>query len=276
MQNVFKKSGELLNKIPLFKNDSILYLVWNIFLFSILMFILLEIPVDICFEIDNSRERQPIWFILRNLAIWSLLCDTLYTLNTPYYSRGVFIKERLSIIKHYIHRDFLLDLFIICPMTFIVYKISDDIIFKMNFLLILYKIKKIDAKIEDYFQFEDKKQGLFNLLKLMMQILIVAHYFGCFWNYLAQWEINNFNITNTWLHALEIQNEQWEIKYINSLYYSIVTMVTVGYGDISPHNTIEKGFSIVIIMVACGFFAYALNSVGQILKEMYRVEDEFK
>jgi voltage-gated potassium channel Kch len=31
----------------------------------------------------------------------------------------------------------------------------------------------------------------------------------------------------------------WDIKYLNALYFSIVTMTTVGFGDIVP-RTISK------------------------------------
>ena len=137
-------------------------------------------------------------------------------------------------------------------------------------------MKILVAKLEDYFQFKDKTQGLFNLLKLVFLILYLAHICGCGWNYLAKWEMIHYPELKTWLHLVKIENEDWETRYINSLYYSIVTMVTVGYGDISPQNSLEKSFAIVMIALTCGFFAYALNSVGIILKEMYRVDNEFK
>lgn len=39
----------------------------------------------------------------------------------------------------------------------------------------------------------------------------------------------------------------------------MVTMITVGYGDIGPVSDIEKGLCIITMILACGVFAYALN-----------------
>lgn len=41
-----------------------------------------------------------------------------------------------------------------------------------------------------------------------------------------------------------------------------VTMVTVGYGDITPLNEYERLLSVVTILLACGIFAYSINEIG--------------
>lgn len=53
---------------------------------------------------------------------------------------------------------------------------------------------------------------------------------------------------------------------MNSLYFSIVTMLTVGYGDITPVNLIEKSYVMIIMIFNCGLFAYYINSIGEIFK----------
>ena len=44
-------------------------------------------------------------------------------------------------------------------------------------------------------------------------------------------------------------------------------MVTVGYGDILPVNPYEMILCVFTMMIACGVFAYAVNSIGEILKD---------
>lgn len=42
-------------------------------------------------------------------------------------------------------------------------------------------------------------------------------------------------------------------------------MVTVGYGDMAPANLLEKLFGIISMLVSCGIYAYAINTIGTIV-----------
>jgi hypothetical protein len=39
-------------------------------------------------------------------------------------------------------------------------------------------------------------------------------------------------------------------------------MCTVGYGDISPVTNFERIFVMVVVVVGCGVYAYAINTIG--------------
>ena len=53
-------------------------------------------------------------------------------------------------------------------------------------------------------------------------------------------------------------------------------MLTVGYGDFVPQNTTERIFVICVALLACGVFAFAINSIGGIIKDMNEQNDVFK
>ena len=57
-------------------------------------------------------------------------------------------------------------------------------------------------------------------------------------------------------------------RYLYSFYYSITTMVTVGYGDITPTNVVEICYSMLFMLVCCGMFCYSINRIGIILTQI--------
>ena len=45
-------------------------------------------------------------------------------------------------------------------------------------------------------------------------------------------------------------------------------MITVGYGDICPWTPIEKLYGILMTLLSCGTFAFAVNTIGTIFTNM--------
>jgi len=276
MRRLREKWYTIIMAIPLFEMDNIYSTLWNVILMVFFSLNFLVVPLHISFELEQSNYYNSLWFLFHELPIYLLATDIVHSLNTAYYSKGVYVKERKKIIKYYFKWNFWLDICILIPLILVLFEIEGLTILHLNFLMITVKLQIITTKLENFFQFKDKPQGIINLLKLIFKVLSIAHLCGCAWHYIAKWEISDLEMNNTWLNYVKVQNDDWQVRYVNSLYFSIVTMVTVGYGDISPQNTVEKSFSIIIITLSCGFFAYALNSVGIILKEMYREDDHFK
>jgi len=54
----------------------------------------------------------------------------------------------------------------------------------------------------------------------------------------------------------------------------MVTMVTVGYGDVLPITAIEKTVCVILMLVSCGIFAYSMNTIGNILENFNQEEME--
>ena len=57
-------------------------------------------------------------------------------------------------------------------------------------------------------------------------------------------------------------------KYIYSIYFSVVTVTTVGYGDITPANHYECFFLIFTLLVSSSVYAFLINSIGNIMENI--------
>jgi hypothetical protein len=61
-----------------------------------------------------------------------------------------------------------------------------------------------------------------------------------------------------------------KLSFIDALYLTIVTVSTVGYGDIHPTNAASKLFGIVLIIIGIGIFLTIVTNATQILVERGR------
>ena len=59
--------------------------------------------------------------------------------------------------------------------------------------------------------------------------------------------------------------EQW--SYLDSLYFSVTTLTTVGLGDLAPHTNVGKIFTILYIFVGIGVILGFINVVAQHAKD---------
>ncbi|EAR88410.2 cation channel family protein (macronuclear) [Tetrahymena thermophila SB210] len=53
-------------------------------------------------------------------------------------------------------------------------------------------------------------------------------------------------------------------------------MATVGYGDISPQNTLEVLFTTITIFVTCVVYAFSLNTIGGIIENIEKKDKKYK
>ena len=53
-------------------------------------------------------------------------------------------------------------------------------------------------------------------------------------------------------------------QYIYSMYWSVTTMITIGYGDVVPVTSTLKIVAIIAILIASAVFGYVMNRIGVI------------
>ncbi|RUM45179.1 MAG: hypothetical protein DSY35_01055, partial [Desulfurobacterium sp.] len=59
--------------------------------------------------------------------------------------------------------------------------------------------------------------------------------------------------------------EKW--SFLDALWHTIITISTVGYGEVHPLSTAGKIFTMVVIVIAFAVFAYGASTVASMLFE---------
>ena len=94
--------------------------------------------------------------------------------------------------------------------------------------------------------------------------LFAVHSAGCFYFWLAA---HHKTPANTWIGS---QVEGFEhrsiwLGYTYSIYWSIVTLTTVGYGDLHAVNTGEKVFNMIYMLFNIGLTAYLIGNMTNLI-----------
>ena len=182
------------------------------------------------------------------------------------------MKRKLT-LKKYLYKNLIHDLVsLFIPIIFIFLKKNYEE-FYLLFLLRLPKFFENLKNLEELIHLSEKFQFLWDLVKLLLVILYSAHIFGCLTYYIGAYLLNSGNFDG-WLVLHNIYDKTIEEKYIESLYFTVLTMITAG--SIQTKSKIEKLILTFIVIITTGIFAYSINTVGNILVEINKNENEIK
>ncbi|XP_074579578.1 potassium channel KOR2-like [Curcuma longa] len=117
------------------------------------------------------------------------------------------------------------------------------------------------------------------IVKLLMAELYCVHTAACVFYYLATM-VPQEQEGNTWIGSLTLGNYQYNNfrdihfwrRYITSLYFSFVTLATVGYGDIHAVNTREMIFVMVYISLTMILGAYVIGNMTALIVKGSKTE----
>lgn len=132
-------------------------------------------------------------------------------------------------------------------------------------LLRLIRLKYIFSAINSL-QYEIRiNPGYFRIAKFLVIIIILSHMIGCIW-YLSAY-FAGFP-EQSWIRLYELYKTDSITAYIRSMYWTITTLTTVGYGDITPHTNYEYILSAGVMVSGAFMYAFIIGNIASIISNL--------
>jgi hypothetical protein len=111
------------------------------------------------------------------------------------------------------------------------------------------------------------------MINLVVTIFLIDHWVACLWFFIG--EVAQIS-GESWLTNASLESARTSTQYLNSLYWSITTLTTVGYGDITPTNDLEIVFTLIIMFLGVSMYAFIIGNVASLIANLDANQGRFR
>ncbi|XP_048782735.1 potassium voltage-gated channel subfamily H member 4 isoform X5 [Lagopus muta] len=260
---------------------SIFKALWDWLILLATFYVAVTVPYNVCFTSTEDSLSAARSTIVSDIAVEMLfILDIILNFRTTYVSHsGQVVYEPHSICIHYVATWFFVDLIAALPFDLLyIFNVTVTSLVHLLKTVRLLRLLRLLQKLDRYSQYSAM------VLTLLMSVFaLLAHWMACIWYVIGRKEMeSNDPLTWDigWLHELGKRLEAPYINnsaggpsirsaYIASLYFTLSSLTSVGFGNVCANTDAEKIFSICTMLIGALMHAVVFGNVTAIIQRMY-------
>ncbi|KAG9264251.1 potassium voltage-gated channel subfamily H member 4 isoform X1 [Astyanax mexicanus] len=262
--------------------------LWDWLILLATFYVAVTVPYNVCFSSpDDSNHDEPECdstsrsTIVSDIAVEMLfILDIILNFRTTYVGpAGQVVYDARSICLHYSATWFILDLIAALPFDLLyAFNVSVTSLVHLLKTVRLLRLLRLLQKLDRYSQYSAV------VLTLLMSVFaLLAHWLACVWYVIGRKELAS-NDPLTWdIGWLQELGKRLETPYTNgttggpsmrsayiaSLYFTLSSLTSVGFGNVCANTDAEKIFSICTMLIGALMHAVVFGNVTAIIQRMY-------
>lgn len=244
-----------------------------------MIYTLIVVPYRVAFTIPDT----PTWEIIDLLTDSLFMLDVLINMFCAYFAHNdELIVSNKKIFIHYARTWMLFDILASIPFQLILNNSNWKSLIRFGKLPRLYRLIKL-AKLLRILKTHQLSNsfsctlripvGVKRLLYFIAVFSIMCHLISCLWFFASTVQPDT---PYNWVTKYNLQDKLEGDLYIASLYWTVTTLATVGYGDITPANGDERIICIIVMLGGVFFYSYTIGTITSLMADMDRKKFKFE
>ncbi|KFR06188.1 Potassium voltage-gated channel subfamily H member 1, partial [Nipponia nippon] len=260
---------------------------WDWIILILTFYTAILVPYNVSFK---TKQNNVAWLVVDSIVDVIFLVDIVLNFHTTFVGpAGEVISDPKLIRMNYLKTWFVIDLLSCLPYDVInAFENVDEGIsslFSSLKVVRLLRLGRVARKLDHYIEY-----GAAVLVLLVCVFGLAAHWLACIWYSIGDYEVidedTNTIRTESWLYQLGMSIGtpyrfntsgfgKWEggpskdSVYISSLYFTMTSLTSVGFGNIAPTTDGEKIFAVAMMMIGSLLYATIFGNVTTIFQQMY-------
>ena len=248
------------------REQSRLRLWWDAMILVLVLVSCILIPYQLAFLHSAERVNNGLMVAISLVFI----ADIGLNFITSYRLAGSEVLTPSAVRNRYLGGQFRVDLLANFPFGLLLLLKGDLLVGGFSAVLLirllaLLRLARFFVILRRWESFSWTNPGYLRVLKYLGMVLIFAHWIACLWFGIAY--MDGFP-EDSWVVAAGIEASDPVTQYVRSLYWTITTMTTVGYGDISPGRTAEYLLASFIMLLGASLYAFIIGGVASLLSNI--------
>ena len=242
-------------------------LLWDSLILALVGISCVMVPYQFAFNQANALSGFQIIYLVDLIFI----ADIFLNCRTTFRRHGVEVTDRPSCTKHYARRLMVVDILGSLPLDLIAWVLigngqflGGSLVLALRLLRLL-RIVRLFVILRRWEAFNWSNPGALRVVKFLASILLLMHWLACIWFFSAF--ASGFPV-DSWAVKANIVDSGPVAQYIRSVYWTITTMTTVGYGDITPARSVEYILAAIIMLMGASLYAFIIGSIASLLSSI--------